>query len=295
MNGQQKSWCPGPLILLVALSFLTNPGAEAQIPGFHKCMSSRDIPGNILDGPLGVNFFRESNHQNIGACANFCNSGAMPQNAEPSGDRSTFRPPYTYGLYQGNWCFCGNNATGSEVPQTECQHQIVECLAKPGAWCQRPGTEGFLVFSAADVLRGATSNQPMPPTPAPPPPPTANRPPNAPTVSPGAYEPPVVVPYGGGVQLAWTDNGDPDGDTLTFGVYVMQFDQATGQWVSAPSFRDQWGNPQAVWMSGTTHNYSTQAGLQQGTYYSWGVIACEVGRTADQPCAWSGWSVFRTQ
>lgn len=268
--------------------------AQSQAPGFHSCISLYETPGNVLDGPLAINLWRDGDHQTIGTCARFCSDGSAPTSAEFSGNRSAFAPPYAYGLFQANWCFCGNTITGNAVPATQCQQQVETCLQNPGARCMRPGQEGFLVFATAGVGQGGQTPQPAP-APPPPPPPSANRPPFPPTVPPGAYEPPVVVPYGGGVQLAWRDNGDPDGDALTFGLFVMLLDQASGTWIPAPSFRDAGGNPQAIWMNSTSYNYSTQAGLQSGAYYSWGVIACEVGRTAEQPCAWSGWSVFRTQ
>ncbi|MGD2067571.1 MAG: hypothetical protein PVI57_02725 [Gemmatimonadota bacterium] len=124
-----------------------------------------------------------------------------------------------------------------------------------------------------------------------PPPQTTNRPPNAPTVPAGTWDPPLTVAPGGSVQLAWRNNGDPDGDALTFGVYVQQHDPATQRWIPSPGFSDAAGNPVAVWMTGTSYSFTPQP----GTYYYWQVIVCEVGRTADQPCLASGWSWFRTR
>jgi hypothetical protein len=178
----------------------------------------------------------------------------------------------------GTWCFCGNNVTGQEVATPNCQVQM-GCLANPERQCKPPQEESYLVITGSSAA-GPTAG---------------NRPPNAPTVPPGSYEPPVTVPQGSGVQLAWRDNGDPDGDALTFGLFVMRFDTSSETWIPAPSFGDESGNAAAIWIPGTSYTYTTQAGLQQGTSYSWGVIACEVNRTADQPCAWSGWSVFRVQ
>lgn len=79
-----------------------------------------------------------------------------------------------------------------------------------------------------------------------------------------------------------------------FGVYVQQWIPGTEQWVPSAGFRDSVGNPVGVWVTDTSYTFTAQAGLQAGTYYYWGVTVCEVGRTADQPCFFSGWSWFRT-
>ena len=278
MNGPINTCLSRSLLLLFGAILLIPASGWSQGYQLHRCMANSEIPGRVLNAPFSINLFADTAVQNIRTCGNFCASGAVPSAAQVSGTRTGFNPPYPFSLYNAGWCFCGNSVTGTEVAADQCAGQQ-NCLLNPTARCQTPQWEGYMVFTTG-------SGNIVDPT---------NRPPNAPTVSPGAYEPPVAVPYGGGVQLAWRDNGDPDGDALTFGVFVMQFDPNTATWVPVSAFRDQYGNPAAQWISATSFTFSAQTGLQPGTSYSWGVIACEVGRGASDPCGWSGWSVFRTQ
>ena len=299
MNGRKVSRWLAPLLFVLAVALLKPTSASSQVYKLAGCMSTADAPNVILTAKAGIRVTSDSD-QNLETCAKFCATGVVESYASLSGNHAQFlaERPYPFSLIQGGWCNCGRTVNGTRLPDAQCSVQA-DCLKDPTRRCQQRGQgQGYMVYSVdwnaqpAPKSETGASTQPPPP---PPPPPSANRPPNPPTVPPGSYEPPFPTQYEGAIQLTWQNNGDPDGDALTFGVFAMQYDFNAGGWVPVPSFRDQSGNTIAAWTTDTVYTFTTQAGLRPATSYAWTVIACEVGRTADQQCAWSGWSVFRTQ
>ena len=123
----------------------------------------------------------------------------------------------------------------------------------------------------------------------------ANRRPNAPSVQPGGWEPPFPIQYEGAYQMAWRNNGDPDGDVLTFGVIIWQYDWAGRRWMQVPTIRDQYGTYGMTWLKEDNYTFTRQNGLSPQTPYAWMVFACDLDRGASALCSWSGWQLFRTQ
>ncbi len=293
MNGQEHTFWFRAVLLLSTTVLLDTGSALAQTYTFDRCISSAEVPSRVLAAPYAITLWRSPPSQSLQTCANFCAHATVPPEAEARGDRSQFNAPYTFTMLNTGWCFCGNTINGTEVPASQCQRQQ-ECLPNPAERCQRPQEEGYMIYrvGGGGQASGGAAAQPPPPVP---PPTFANRPPNAPTVPAGGYEPPFPLQYEGAIQLTWQNNGDPDGDPLTFGVFIMEYDRSANAWVPVSSFRDEYGNTGAVWMSDTVFTFTTQAGLRAATYYAWIVIAREANRGPTQQCVWSGWSVFRTQ
>jgi hypothetical protein len=110
-----------------------------------------------------------------------------------------------------------------------------------------------------------------------------NRPPFAPTlVSPAnncSWNPAALDPSS--VTLQWANNGDPDGDAVTFEVDLQQYNAYTGQWVTVL---------QKV-VAGTA---LTVTNLQLGSYYNWVVFAMDLNKRSNPWFARSGVSCFAT-
>jgi hypothetical protein len=112
-----------------------------------------------------------------------------------------------------------------------------------------------------------------------------NRPPNVPTLlsPPNTYQPSVGInpqqPY---VQLTWQNNGDPDNDPLSFALDIRYWDAAAQVW--KPLFNE--------YVQGTSFTL-TPPRLAYNTYYSWGVVAVESGKSNPQRTP-TNWSYFLT-
>lgn len=287
-----SSWFRSQLLWIVAILSIPSV-APAQGYTMQSCISRDEVPSRILTAPYALALSMAPQSKTIQACANFCTYGTIPTGASGRGDRASFSEPYAFSLLEGPWCFCGNTVNGAQVAEGECRQQQ-SCLDTPVDACQWSSDSGYMIYTAATNVQPGRTASAEPPPPSPPPS-IGNRPPNAPGVDPGSYEPRFPVQYEGAIQLAWRDNGDPDGDALTFGVFIMQYDWASGAWVPVPTFTDQYGNTGAAWTRETVYTFTTQGGLRLGTHYAWTVIACEVNRGPTQQCVWSGWSVFATQ
>ncbi len=137
------------------------------------------------------------------------------------------------------------------------------------------------VYICTDCV-GQVAPPPPQPTVAPP---QVNRPPNAPTVEPGGFEPPFPIGYEGAIHLSWRNNGDPDGDPLAFWIEIWFWHPTQGQWVQMRS----------EWVTGTTtYTLTINNGLVANIHYAWRVAACDTGRRSDPWFVWSNYSVFKT-
>jgi hypothetical protein len=161
---------------------------------------------------------------------------------------------------------------------TELDHMVVDLNPPAGGTGYGGGTGGTAGTTVAT-----------------PPPATGNRRPNPPTVQPGGYEPPFPIQYEGAYQMSWRDNGDPDGDVLTFGVIIWQYDWTGRRWVQVPTIRDQYGVYGMTWVREDHFTFTTRDGLSPQTHYAWMVFACDLGKGDAALCSWSGWGLFRTQ
>jgi hypothetical protein len=297
--------CHGPahcyrLIFVLALAMALAPAlAEAQY-AFAACISRDEITNRVLTAPAAMNLSLVGDHQTIETCAHFCRTGSAPQGAEVRGNRSQFAAPYRYGLFaSGNWCFCGNQINGAAVQEGFCQGMRA-CLDPPTKKCN-PGIEpDRMVFdltppAGATTVSGGGATAGGAPTSQQPPVVGANRRPNPPTVQPGGWEPPFPLQYEGAYQMSWRNNGDPDGDVLTFGLIIWQYDWTRRQWMQMPGIRDQYGTYGMTWLREDNYTFTTRNGLSPQTHYAWMVFACDLGKGDAALCSWSGWGLFRTQ
>jgi hypothetical protein len=113
------------------------------------------------------------------------------------------------------------------------------------------------------------------------PPPQANRPPNPPTLTgpPNTYAP-AVSPYD--VTLRWQNNGDPDGDPVSFEIQVYLWDTTTGQWKYISRY------------SGNGTSLLVPSGSAPNAYYAWRVFAIDPNKRSNPWYAASSWSVYYT-
>jgi hypothetical protein len=124
-------------------------------------------------------------------------------------------------------------------------------------------------------VRGGTITQPQ----------QANRAPNAPTLlSPpntyGTWSPPISS----SVTLQWQNNGDPDGDSVSFYIDIWKWDSNSRQWVIAYPI-DQ------LLVNGTSYTLN----LQPNTYYAWRVLAADTTRRSSPWYTATNWFGFLTQ
>lgn len=113
------------------------------------------------------------------------------------------------------------------------------------------------------------------------PPPQTNRPPNAPTLlSPPNTYAPGVSPYS--VTLQWQNNGDPDGDPLSFEIQVYLWEPSTREWRYVSRYT---GNGTYLTIPG---------GSAPQTYYAWRVFAMDGNKRSNPWYAVSAWSVYYT-
>ena len=289
------------IVLVAVATALTPIVANAQNPGFAACISRDVSPPGILGPQAALNLGAAGrDYQNLRACTNYCRSGTLPPGMGPPRGFSSFRPPYRYATYNnGRWCYCGNSVQGETVEQARCLGKM-NCLVNLDAECYVNTELDHMVIdlnppAGATVVQGGGGSAGGTSTALPPATASANRRPNPPTVQPGGWEQPFALQYEGAYQMTWRNNGDPDGDVLTFGLIIWQYDWANRRWVQLPNFRDQYGTNGMVWLRQDNFTFTTANGLSPRTHYAWMVFACDIDRGDDTLCSWSGWSLFRTQ
>ncbi|HXG30667.1 MAG TPA: LCCL domain-containing protein [Thermodesulfobacteriota bacterium] len=110
-----------------------------------------------------------------------------------------------------------------------------------------------------------------------------NRPPNPPTPisPPNTWDKwsPAIDPSS--VTFRWIDNGDPDGDPVSFYINVFRYDPSSQKWTL--TYND--------WVRGTS---VTLKNLEPGSYYGWRVYAIDQGQHSDPWYAESEKSGFYT-
>jgi hypothetical protein len=232
-----------------------------------------------------ASFWNNAATQTPERCERFCRLGQAPEGADV---RSVGRPPHTYMLMENVWCFCGNEIEPSArvLDRAYCATQEA-ALKQPGSPWGTPTSEGKMVYTVA------TGSAP-PAAAAPAAPPAPNRPANAPTVEVRGWEPPFPLREEGAVILNWRNNGDPDGDPVSFILLIYQFDGAQRRWVPVSSLRDPFGNPGGVWTNQTAYTFTMQSGLQANAYYAWIVGACDQRGNTWGNCVFSSWTYLRT-
>jgi hypothetical protein len=300
-------WFRRLFVLAVALA-LVPAAAQAQSQGVKyemaACIESQDWPPpKTVDAPAALNLNGlPANLQSIQTCADFCWEGRIPAGQPQPRGYSDFRPPYRYALLNnGRWCYCGKQFNGKNLERGACAGKMA-CLADYQALNSQCYVNTELDHMVVDLNppaggtgygggTGGTAGT----TVATPPPATGNRRPNPPTVQPGGYEPPFPIQYEGAYQMSWRDNGDPDGDVLTFGVIIWQYDWTGRRWVQVPTIRDQYGVYGMTWVREDHFTFTTRDGLSPQTHYAWMVFACDLGKGDAALCSWSGWGLFRTQ
>jgi len=275
-------------VLLLPLALVLLPGSAYPQQGlaFAGCVSRQANLADLgLNAPASLKDLAiQPQVRTMNMCANFCLNRVVPSVLKLDGDLARFAPPYRQLAIGGggNWCFCGNEYRAEAVPQLaagNCRQQA-DCLLKPGEPCAT-SEPGQLIVQ----IGGGQS---------PPPPQNVNRMPHVVGLDPGGSEPAFPLRYEGAVQFAWQNNGDPDGDPLTFGVFIMYFDFARRTWVQLPSIQDVYGTYGMVWVTDPYFTFTLQQGLRANMYYAWRVFACDVTRGTDTLCSMSGWSFFRT-
>ena len=301
MTGHGPTRCYRLLFILALAIALAPVVAEAQNYAFASCISRSSTSNSVLKAPAAMNVGVRPDLQTIKACADFCRTGASPQGAEVRGNRPQIWAPYRYTMLSGGWCFCGNEIGGTPVADGLCLGKMA-CLQNLTGRCYVNTEPDHMVVDlappAGPVATGgggavAPSGGVAPTTQ--PPPPGANRRPNPPTVQPGGYEPPFPLQYEGAYQMSWRNNGDPDGDVLTFGLIIFQYDWTGRRWMQMPSIRDQYGTYGMAWLKEDNYTFTTRNGLSPQTHYAWMVFACDLGKGDAALCSWSGWGLFRTQ
>jgi hypothetical protein len=241
--------------LLLGLLFLPR-AASAQQMRYFGCYDHESALGERLAAANFAGF--QPNTQRYQACMSFCRTG----NAAAGAARvhaEGFRFPAAYSGFRNNdsWCFCGSETVQQPLglAEVECQYKIA-------------------VYQPASSAPPAITPQPA----------QANQPPLAPTVNPGGWEPPFPLGYEGARQLAWTGNGDPEGDPVTYWIEAWWWNAQQGQW---QQFIGEWLNEPYFTL--------TQArGLVPNVYYTWRVAACDTAKRSQPWYAWSAYSVFRT-
>lgn len=306
MISHGQSRCFRLLIIFALAIALVPAAAQAQNIAFAACISRDDPPPKVLGAPAALNLsVAPDGLRSIRVCADFCRNGTVPQGVPQPRGYSAFKPPYRYAtLNNGSWCYCGNEIGGSGVAPGLCNEKR-NCLANQRALNSKcyVNTEASHMIVDLNPPAGATaigSGGAVAPSgggaPAVQPPPSAgNRRPNPPTVQPGGYEPPFPLQYEGAYQMAWRNNGDPDGDVLTFGVIIWQYDWTGRRWMQMPGIRDQYGTYGMTWLKDDNYTFTTRNGLSPQTHYAWMVFACDLGKGDAALCSWSGWGLFRTQ
>jgi len=304
MKGHHSMLCLRLLIVL-AVALAVVPAAQAQQVKYEMaaCISSQNwSPPQTVDAPAALNLNPlPANLQSIQTCADFCWQGKIPAGQPEPRGYSQFRPPYRYALLNnGRWCYCGTNFQGKTLERGACAGKM-NCLADERALNSQCYVNTELDHMVVDLNPPARAARPVgggggaPPPAAPPPAAGANRRPNPPTVQPGGWDPPFPLQYEGAYQMTWRNNGDPDGDVLTFGLIIWQYDWTRRQWMQMPGIRDQYGTYGMVWLRDDVYTFTTANGLSPRTHYAWMVFACDLDRGDDALCSWSGWGLFRTQ
>ena len=265
------------------------------------CIKSENwAPPQVLEAPAALNLNPlPANLQSIQTCANFCLQGRIPPGAPQPRGYSAFKPPYRYALLNnGRWCYCGNQIQGQTLDRGACAGKL-NCLYNLESQCYVNTELDHMVVdltppAGATTVKGGGSDGGDTPT-TQPPASGENRRPNPPTVQPGDWEPPFPLQYEGAYQMSWRNNGDPDGDVLTFGVIIWQYDWTGRRWMQVPTIRDQYGTYGMTWLKEDSYTFTMQNGLSPRTHYAWMVFACDLGRGDAALCSWSGWGLFRTQ
>ncbi len=296
------------LVLITALAIALASGVvQAQELKYTMaaCITGQGwSPPQALGDQPALNLNRlPANLRSIQTCANYCLSGSIPYGAEQSRSQVAFSPPYRYAtINNGRWCYCGREVQGETVAPGKCAGKM-NCLYNLESECYVNTEFDHMVVdlmppAGATTVTGGGGGGPDPGSGTPGtglPPFTANRRPNPPTVQPGGWEPPFPLQYEGAYQMAWRNNGDPDGDVLTFGVIIWQYDWAGRRWMQVPTLRDQYGTYGMVWLPEDNYTFTVQNGLSPQTHYAWMVFACDLEKGPATLCSWSGWSLFRTQ
>jgi hypothetical protein len=278
--------------------------AQTQSYTMAACISKDEKAHEVLGAAAAMNLSLRMDLQTVKTCADFCRTGTSHQKTEVRGDLAKFRAglPYRYTLYTGgNWCHCGDVIGGATVAPGLCAGKS-NCLLTPTERCYVPEEHDYMVIdldppAGAAVTGGggaATPGGVAAPT-YQPPPATGNRRPNPPTVRQGGWESPFPLGYEGAYQMTWRNNGDPDGDVLTFGLIIWQYDWTRRQWMQMPGIRDQYGTYGMVWLRDDNYTFTTANGLSPRTHYAWMVFACDLDKGDAALCSWSSWGLFRTQ
>lgn len=188
-------------------------------------------------------------------CLNFCTSGNAPAKADFINIKEGGFPHRYAGYNAGNWCYCGGELIGTAIAPTASSKD-------------RCG-QNLNVYRPVD---GTVT------------PPTNNQPPRAPTVNPGSWDPPFPVGLEGAIQLTWQDNGDPDGDPMSFWIEIWWWNAAETKWVMLT----------AEWAHLGNYTLTTDRGLVPNIYYMWRVAAVDWQKRSNPWFTYSGFSQFKT-
>ena len=280
--------------------------AQAQTPSYAMaaCISKDEKAHEVLTAAAAMNLSLRMDLQTVKTCADFCRTGtshekprcgATSPNSEPASPTGTPCLRVATGVTaairlaeqrsHGEACAGKSNCLLSPtercyVPQ-ERDHMVIDLEPPPGTAVTGGGG-------------GVSSGGGAAPT-TQPPPATGNQRPRAPTVQAGGYDPPFPIGYEGAYQMTWRNNGDPDGDVLTFGLIIWQYDWSRRMWMQMPGIRDQYGTYGMVWLRDDNYTFTMANGLSPRTHYAWMVFACDLDKGDAALCSWSGWGLFRTQ
>lgn len=286
------------LVVLALVLVLLPVIAKSEDAAFFACISGKQWNEAKTLGPApALNLaVAPENVQTLQSCINYCRSGAIPPGIGQPRGFANFRPPYKYATFgNGRWCFCGNEVKGATLERGACLGKM-NCLLpdKLNRRCYVNTEPDHMVIDIDPPARAAPGVTGLPPV-TQPSAAGANRRPHPPTVPAGGYDPPFPIQYEGAYQMSWRNNGDPDGDVLTFGVFIWQYDWSGRRWVQVPTIRDQYGTYGRTWLKQDNFTFTTAQGLSPKTHYAWMVFACDLDKGPATLCSWSGWSLFRTQ
>lgn len=188
-------------------------------------------------------------------CLDFCTTGNAPAKADDIYTSQGGFPHRFVAYSTSNWCFCGGKIKGT--PATPAGSGSNRCENTITVYQRSDGTQ--------------------PPT-------STNQRPRAPTVNPGGWDPPFPVSLEGAIQLTWQNNGDPDGDPVTFWIEIWWWNAQQNNWVLLT----------AEWANEGYFTLTTARGLVPDIYYAWRVAAVDSLHRSNPWFSYSTISAFKT-